>query len=207
MFTTSPKLLILFALLPLTLCTTPTLASPFYIGGYIGESKIQDDRFFDQVENDPNTDYTSTSYSLLAGVILKQNLLLELEAGTTAPYASESSLSFSYEELSIKSNFFRINLLQTFPLPGDYHWYIKESLGIISAKQSYTNATGQVKKQEKTNAIFPGISLGIQQEFIYRRQKLNAYLEIQYNGYNLENDNNTYQIRQHSVGTGVKWQF
>jgi hypothetical protein len=206
MLSTSPKSLILLALLSLSLCTT-TLASPFYIGGYIGESKIQDDQFFDQVENEPDTDYTSSSYSLLVGVIIKQNLLLEFEAGTIAPYISESSLSFSYEELSIENNFLRINLLQTFPLPGDYYWYIKESLGIISVKQSYTNATGKVKKQVKTKTIFPGISLGILQAFIYRRQKLNAYLEIQYSGYNLENDNNAYHIRQHSLGAGVKWQF
>lgn len=207
MLTTSPKLLILLALFSLTFCATSTLASPFYIGGYVGKSTIQDDQFFDQLTNETDTDYTSNSYALLAGVIIKQNLLLEFEAGTIAPYISESSLNVSYEELSIENNFLHINLLQTFPFPGGYHWYIKESLGIISAKQSYTNATGEIKKQEKTNTISLGISLGIQQAFIYQRQKLKAYLEVQYSGYNLENDSDTYHIRQHSLGGGVKWQF
>ncbi len=203
----SPKLNLLFVLSTLLFCSNYTFASPFYVGGYIGKSTIHDDNFFDQLSNGKDVDYTNTNYSFLAGIALKQGFLLELEAGSIHSYVAKSPLSFSYEELSIENNYLRINLLQTFPLPGNFNWYLKESLGMISAKQSYTNATGLIEKQEKTNALYPGLSVGIQQEFFYHRKKISTYLEIQYSGYNLKNDDNTYHIRLNSFGAGIKWKF
>ncbi len=183
------------------------LAKPVYIGGYLGQTNSQDDGFFDQLSSEPDIDNTTTSYSISAGVMVYEGFSIEFEIGAHKQFLAESELSFSFEKLSIENTFARINLKHDFLISDSFGWYIKESLGVIKAKQSFTNATGLEEKTVNDNALFPAFAIGIQKGFTHNFHKFNVYAEWQYSGYDLESDNETYHIRHSSLGVGLQWVF
>lgn len=183
------------------------MASPVYVGGYLGQARIQDDNFFEQLSSEADIDRSTTTYSALAGIMVFEGFNIELEIGAHEEYLAESELSFSYEKLGIESTFARLNLKHDFPISDGLSWYLKEGLGVVEVKQSFTSATGLEESTVKDNALSPAFSIGIQKGFIQNFQAFDVYAEWQYSGYKLENDNETYQIRHSALRVGMQWVF
>ena len=184
-------------------------ASPFYIGGHLGRTTIDDDNYFNQVSSPSRfTDFTTT-YSIFTGMTVTRGWNIELEIGKHETFEATSKDSSLSQKLLLENTFARVNLKQDFALANSFRWYIKESIGISKVEQTFSDShfINPKNRTENETVFYPAIALGLQRPFEYINNKFIVYAEWQYSGYNLENDTSTYQIRYNSLGMGLQWEF
>jgi len=184
-------------------------ATPFYVGGHLGRTTIDDDSYFNQVSSPSSFSDFTTTYSIFTGMTITRGWSLEVEIGMHEKFEARSKDSSFSQKLSLENTFARINLKQDFALANSFRWYIKESLGVSEVEQKFSDNhfLNPKNRTENETVFYPAIALGLQRPFEYINNKFIVYAEWQYSGYNLEGVNSTYNIRYNSLGIGLQWAF
>jgi len=184
-------------------------ATPFYVGGHLGRTTIDDDSYFNQVSSPSSFSDFTTTYSIFGGMTFTRGWSIEAEIGKHEKFEAHSKDSSFSQKLTLENTFARINLKQDFALANSFRWYVKESLGVSEVEQKFTDNHFLTPKNrtESETVFYPAIALGLQRPFEYINNKFIVYTEWQYSGYNLENDSSSYQIRYNSLGIGLQWEF
>ncbi len=190
--------------IPITLFSSSLFASNLYVGGQFGSSYLLNDEYFDQFNGDKIVDDRAAHYSVIAGYSVNNNFHLELELGAHHPFQSKSTLSYSFQKLTLEDRYVRSNIKYDFYLKSGYYYYLKGGLGVVQVEHFYQNSSATQQQTDRDIAIYPSIAVGLQKNF---DRHFSLYGELQYSGYKLSNNNDSYTMSYGSMTIGAIWKF